>query len=42
MTAKEAKNAYLRAWRKANPDKVRAATARYWEKKANEFKEKRQ
>lgn len=32
--AKEARRAYRRAWNKANPDKVRAATQRYWEKKA--------
>lgn len=32
--AREAKNKYLREWRRKNPDKVRAANNRYWEKKA--------
>ena len=32
--AKEAKNKYKREWRKNNPEKVRAANERYWEKKA--------
>lgn len=32
--ARQAFNAYKRAWRKKNPDKVRAANARYWEKVA--------
>ncbi len=32
--AKEARNAYKRRWAKENPDKVKAATRRYWEKKA--------
>lgn len=34
--AKKAKNAYMKQWRKKNPDKVKANTARYWEKKARE------
>ncbi len=34
--AKEARRAYKRAWRKKNPDKVKAATARYWERKAKQ------
>ena len=34
--AREARNAYKRKWAKDNPDKVKAATARYWEKKAQE------
>lgn len=42
MTAKEAKNLYQREWRKSNPDKVKAANERYWEKKANELMQKRQ
>lgn len=29
-----AKNAYNREWRKKNPDKVKAAQERYWNKKA--------
>lgn len=32
--AKEARNAYKRAWNAKNKDKVKAATARYWERKA--------
>jgi hypothetical protein len=32
--AREARNAYKRKWAKENPDKVKAATRRYWEKKA--------
>ena len=28
------KAAYMREWRKNNPDKVRAINARYWEKRA--------
>ena len=34
--AREARNAYKRKWAKENPDKVKAATERYWEKKAQE------
>ena len=34
--AREARNAYRRKWAKENPDKVKAATRRYWEKKAQE------
>lgn len=32
--AKEARRAYKREWAKKNPDKVKAATDRYWENKA--------
>ena len=32
--AREARNAYLRAWRRANPERVRAINERYWMKKA--------
>lgn len=32
--AREAKRAYQRKWARANPDKIRAAQARYWEKRA--------
>ena len=32
--AREAENAYLREWRKNNPDKVKAIKKRYWERKA--------
>lgn len=36
--AKAARNAYAKEWRRKNPDKVKAANARYWEKKAAEMK----
>lgn len=42
MTARDARNAYMREWRKKNPDKVKAANTRYWEKKADECKQERQ
>lgn len=32
--AKEARKAYRRKWAKNNPDKIKAAQERYWEKKA--------
>ena len=32
--AKEARRAYKKQWAHDNPDKVRQAQARYWEKKA--------
>lgn len=35
---KELRNEYMRKWRKANPDKVKAAQQRYWAKKAQEKK----
>lgn len=35
--AREARNAYKRKWAAANPDKVKAATRRYWERKAQEI-----
>ena len=38
--AKAAKNAYARAWRAKNRDKVREINARYWERKAAELAEK--
>lgn len=34
--AKEARRAYKREWNRRNRDKVQAAQARYWEKKAAE------
>lgn len=37
--ARVARNAYAREWRKKNPDKVKAATSRYWMKKAAELRE---
>ena len=39
--AKEARREYKRKWAKQNPDKVRATTARYWEKVAREAAEKK-
>ncbi|MCD7944221.1 MAG: hypothetical protein LUH43_04960 [Clostridia bacterium] len=35
--AKKARNAYLKKWRKANPDKTKAIRERYWEKRAAEL-----
>ncbi len=32
--ALEARREYYRRWRAANPEKVRAKNARYWEKRA--------
>lgn len=40
--AKEARRAYYRRWAAANPDKRRAAQARYWERKAQEAEIQRQ
>lgn len=36
QAAIDARRAYKRAWNKRNPDKVRAAHIRYWEKKARQ------
>ncbi len=36
MTGAEARRAYQKAWRKKNPDKVKATMERYWNKKAKE------
>lgn len=33
--AKEARNAYARKWRAANPDKVRKNNANYWLRRAS-------
>lgn len=33
-TIKKLQREYLRQWRAKNPDKVKAANRRYWEKKA--------
>ncbi len=43
MTAeqKEAKRAYHREWAKKNPEKIKAAQERFWERKAQELAEKR-
>ena len=32
--AKELRRAYKREWNRKNPDKVKAAQTRYWERKA--------
>lgn len=36
--AKEARRAYKREWNRKNPDKVKAAQERYWNKRAQETK----
>lgn len=36
-TAPDAKKEYARAWRRANPDKVREYQRRYWQRKADEY-----
>lgn len=35
--AAEARRAYMRQWRRNNPDKVRAQQERYWAKKGEEI-----
>lgn len=35
--ARNARNAYYRAWRAKNPEKVRESNERYWAKKAAEM-----
>ena len=35
--AKEARRKYVREWQRRNRDKVMAAQARYWERKAQEL-----
>lgn len=39
INPKEARNAYLREWRKKNKEKVKQYQDRYWEKKAKEMRE---
>lgn len=34
--ARQARNAYMRAWRKANPERVKAINERYWLKRAQQ------
>ena len=34
--AKEARRAYKREWNRRNPDKVKAAQERYWNRKAQQ------
>jgi len=36
--AKAERNAYMKAWRNKNKDKVKAAQERYWSKKNKELK----
>lgn len=36
--AREAQRAYRRAWAKKNPDKVKAAQERYWQRRAERMK----
>lgn len=38
--AREARNAYMRAWRAKNKDKTKEAQKRYWEKKAKNLNSK--
>ncbi|WP_176548957.1 hypothetical protein [Bacillus pseudomycoides] len=38
-SSKEARNAYMREWKKRNSEKVKQYQARYWEKKAKEMEE---
>lgn len=40
--AKEARREYRRKWAAANPDKVRAQQARYWERQAQKKRESEQ
>lgn len=35
--ARAAKNEYQRAWRKANPEKVKASQERYWTRQAKKL-----
>lgn len=37
--AREAQRAYRREWARKNPDRVKAAQARYWERKAERMKQ---
>lgn len=37
--AKARRNAYMRAWRKKNKDKVKKAQERYWENKVKDMEE---
>ena len=38
--AAEKRRAYYKAWRAANPEKVKANNARYWERKAERERKK--
>ena len=37
--ARQVRNAYHRQWRKKNPERVKAAQDRYWQKKAKGLQE---
>ena len=37
--AREAQRAYMREWRKKNPERVREKNQRYWERKAKQIQE---
>lgn len=37
--AREAQRAYMREWRKKNPERVREKNKRYWEKRARRSQE---
>ena len=37
--AREAQRAYMREWRKKNPERVRQKNQRYWERKAKQMQE---
>lgn len=41
MTAREARNAYMRDWRKRNKEKVKAVQQRFWERKARRLDSER-
>lgn len=38
--ARQQRNEYHRKWQKQNPEKVKQAQNRYWEKKAKELQER--
>lgn len=40
--ARQARNAYARAWRKKNPEKAKANNMRYWARRAEREAEKEQ
>lgn len=37
--AREARNRYLREWRKKNPNKVKEHQANYWERQAEKYEQ---
>lgn len=40
--AVQARREYAKKWREANPDKVKAAQKRYWEKKAKDLQQEKE